>query len=197
VRAVERTGAMLASLGHEVEESHPAALEGLFGRMTSFGGVVVVVRYMQIRWLERVLGRALTASDLESQNWVTPEQASKVSAMQFVEGMTQVEREVRAVHDWWADGHDLLVTPVLRQPPWLLGTHGSALDSGLFPHAFSFTGQPALSLPLHWTPDGLPVGVQIVAAYGREDLLLRIAVQLEAAMPWADRWPPIATETKR
>ena len=195
VRAVERTGAMLASLGHDVEESHPPALGGLFGRMSRLGGVVVVARYMQIRWLESIVGRPLTASDLESQNFVTPEQASRVSAMQFVEGLAQAEREVRPIHDWWADGHDLLVTPVLRQPPWLLGARGGAVDSGLFPHAFSFTGQPAVSLPLHWTADGLPVGGQIVAAYGREDLLVRVAVQLEAAMPWADRWPAIATET--
>jgi amidase len=52
------------------------------------------------------------------------------------------------------------------------------------------TGQPAITLPLHWTSDGLPVGVQLVAAHGREDLLLAVAAQLEAAMPWAHRRPP-------
>jgi amidase len=53
------------------------------------------------------------------------------------------------------------------------------------------TGQPAVSLPLHWTPGGLPVGVQLVAAYGREDVLVRVASQLEQAAPWADRHPPV------
>ena len=58
-----------------------------------------------------------------------------------------------------------------------------------FTPAFNMSGQPAISLPLHWNADGLPIGVQLVAAYGREDVLIRVAVQLEAAHPWADRHP--------
>ena len=62
---------------------------------------------------------------------------------------------------------------------------------------FNTTGQPAISLPLHWSADGLPIGVQLVAAAGREDLLLQVASQLEQAAPWADRVPPIHASPPR
>jgi Asp-tRNA(Asn)/Glu-tRNA(Gln) amidotransferase A subunit family amidase len=61
-----------------------------------------------------------------------------------------------------------------------------------FTPAFNATGQPAMSLPLHWSADGLPVGVHFVAPYAREDVLIRIAAQLEAAQPWANRRPPVS-----
>ena len=66
-----------------------------------------------------------------------------------------------------------------------------AIPAGAFTALFNATGQPAISLPLHWTPEGLPVGVQLVAPFGREDLLIQVAAELERAQPWADRTPPV------
>ena len=99
--------------------------------------------------------------------------------------------------------HDLLLTPTLAEPPVLLGTFDSPPDNPLagfmraasftpFTPPFNVTGQPAISLPLAQTADGLPIGVQLVAAYGREDVLFRVAAQLEAVDPWANRCPPIS-----
>jgi len=68
--------------------------------------------------------------------------------------------------------------------------HDKIVRHVFFTRPFNITGQPAISLPLHWTPEGLPVGVQLVAALGREDLLIRIASQLEQELPWIDRLPP-------
>ena len=106
------------------------------------------------------------------------------------------------MQQWWHDGWDLLLTPTLGEPPVVLGTFANDPKTPLAPMAraaqyvpftpaFNASGQPAISLPLHWTPDGLPVGVQLVAAYGREDVLLRVAAQLETAQPWAHRHPPV------
>ncbi|MGH7823368.1 MAG: amidase family protein, partial [Candidatus Binatia bacterium] len=62
---------------------------------------------------------------------------------------------------------------------------------GAFTAIFNVTGQPAISLPLHWSAEGLPIGVQLVAAFGREDLLIRAAAELEQALAWSGRRPPI------
>ena len=104
---------------------------------------------------------------------------------------------------WWTDdGFDLLLTPTLAEPPPLLGDIGNQDDGGgnssarsipfaAYPAPFNVTGQPAMSVPLYWTDSGLPIGVQLVGAPFREDLLIRVAAQLEQARPWAERRPPV------
>jgi amidase len=104
---------------------------------------------------------------------------------------------VGRVPGWWAAGFDLLLTPTVAQPPRPAGAPLTALaeTTGLFTLPFSYTGQPAASLPVHRAPDGLPVGVHLVAADGREDLLLRVAAQLEQALPWAGARPLLHAST--
>ena len=103
-----------------------------------------------------------------------------------------------AMAAWWTSGFDLLVTPTTGMVTPKLGSlslAGGKVDDIVrwtpFTSYFNLTGQPAITLPLHWSAEGLPVGVQFAAAYGREDLLIRIAAQLEKASPWAGRIPAV------
>ncbi len=115
-------------------------------------------------------------------------------------------RPRRGGHGRWRRGGRTGTTSSSRRPcrsrPARLGELAPDVDDpmatmprmgnyAMFTSLFNITGQPAISLPLHWAPDGLPIGVQLVAAYGREDVLIRIASQIEQARPWADRRPPV------
>jgi amidase len=199
--AVRSVARLLESLGHHVDESFPAPLadpasSARFNAMWAATTSVSLVRVGEL------LGRAVTADDVEPINWALGESARSKTSTDHAVTLAANAVFRRAVHQWWADGHDLLLTPTLGSPPPALGTivyqPGEAaryaqLVSEFVPFttAFNASGLPAISLPLHWTADGLPVGVQLVAAYGREDLLLRVAAQLERAQPWADRRPPV------
>ena len=109
----------------------------------------------------------------------------------------------RIIAGWYeAGGYDLLLTPTLGEPPVPLGTYDDSGDDPLraidrakitaaFAGAYNATGQPAISLPLYWDDDGLPIGIQLVAPLGREDVLIRAAAQLEQARPWVERTPPV------
>ena len=100
----------------------------------------------------------------------------------------------RGIREWW-HGFDLLLTPTTAEPGPPLGAYKQGFAPGrgsAFTRVFNATGQPAVSLPLGWPEDGLPRGVQLVAAYGRDDLLIRVGSQLEGAAPWFDRRPPLA-----
>ncbi|MDA0364941.1 MAG: amidase family protein, partial [Chloroflexi bacterium] len=121
------------------------------------------------------------------------EAGAQVSRSRYYRGEAAMRAAVAPILDWWRD-FDLLVTPTLRQPAWPLGLPDDGSHQGFFTFAASFTGQPAVSLPLAWSPEGLPVGVQIVAALGHDDALLDVAAELERLLPWSDRWPEIALE---
>jgi amidase len=210
VDATHDAAALLASLGHEVEPSYPAPLDDL-ALLVHFTTVLAASTAYDLRKLEAVAGRELTADDVEPVTWAQAEAGRAVSAAAYVEAVESLRAWSRRMAEWWepaddapgAGGFDLLLTPTMARPPAPLGEiRGDDADGAIFaatPYAaftvpFNVTGQPAMSVPLHWSDVGssaLPIGVQLVAATGREDLLVRVAAQLEAARPWIDRRPPV------
>ena len=198
IAAVERAGALLEDLGHRVSVAQPAALgEAAFSE--HFLTILLASTARDFDAIEEEVGEALTAEDVEADNWATAEFGRAIPATRYLESVQWCHRWQRRLAEWWTDdGFDILVTPVIATPPppigWLRDPeHGSErLTSMLiFTAQFNTSGQPGISLPLHMTPDGLPVGVQFVGGYGREDVLLRLAAQIETASPWADRVPPL------
>ena len=154
------------------------------------------------------MGRELGAGDVEPNTWSAADAARGVSGVALMQALAEQHRYARRLAGWWAGGFDILVTPTLATLPFrfkeggvepgrlrkldLAGAGGGHKPMGLatFTWHYNVTGQPAITLPLHQSGAGVPVGVQLIAAYGREDLLFRLAGQLEAACPWAHRRPP-------
>jgi amidase len=202
VITAERAAATLEGLGHAVDVGHPPAMDD-HGAGTAIITVHAVGRAAQLDGLERMVGRPLTAGDIEARLWDQVQLGRSVTGPRYLDAREDVTRWTRAMASWWATGHDLLVTPTVGTPAPELGVlnwaderspEESAMASitfNPFAPAFNHTGQPAISLPLGESAAGLPVGVQLVAAYGREDLLIRVAAQLEEAMPWTDRRPAV------
>jgi len=198
-QAARNTAALLESLGHHVEPSFPSSLANPeFGRR--FGALWSTNMGASFARVAAQLGRELQPGDVELHNWVQAEYARAVNGVDYALALAANVEFRRATQQWWADGWDLLLTPTLAEPPTRIGEFANddnapmapmvrAAQYVAFTPAFNSSGQPAISLPMHWTPDGLPVGVQLVAAYGRDDILIRVAAQLEAAQPWAHRRP--------
>jgi amidase len=204
--AANDTAVLLESLGHTVERSYPSAMTNPdFGRR--FGALWSTNMGMGLVRIGETIGREVTADDVEIHNWAQSEFAKQFTALDYAQALAANVAFRRGVQQWWAGedggpGFDLLVTPTLAEPPTRIGEFANDPNQPMAPMvraaryvaftpAFNSSGQPAISLPLHWTPEGLPVGVQLVAAYGREDVLMRVASQLEQARPWMDRRPSI------
>lgn len=150
----------------------------------------------------RELGRDLTRDDVEPMTFAMVERSKDALAVDLVQARRTIERVARLVANTFLDV-DLLLTPTMAAPPKQLGalapdrTDGDGyvadlLDTIAFTQLWNVAGNPAASLPLHWSDEGLPIGVQLAASYGREDVLFRIASQIEEAAPWRDKRPAIS-----
>ncbi len=194
--AVEQAGATLESLGHEVEIAQPDAFfDDQFSH--HFVTIVAVATAIDFVTIGEALGRHVDETDVEPSTWLMGSIGRAIPAADYVQSINWIHSWSRRIQAWW-DDFDVLVTPVIAVPPppigWLsdpvLGTE--RLSSILqFTAQFNVSGQPAVSLPLHLSEAGLPIGVQFVGPIDDEALLLRLASQLEVAVPWADRVAPI------
>jgi amidase len=201
IAAAQDAAGLLESLGHTVEPADLAAFDD-----------PSIVETFLVRWLAgtawsldfwgRKVGREVTADDVEPLTWALAEAGRGHTAADLYGAVERHQLLGREVGQWYARGFDVLLTPTTAEPATPLGAYDGPEDQPLFgivratpvaafTAAANLTGQPSISLPLHWTDDGIPVGVMLTAAYGREDVLLRLAAQLEEARPWADRRPPV------
>jgi len=196
--AVASAAALLESLGHQVSQSAPAAMfEPQIPR--HFNAIIAADTEATLLGFETLLGRPIRDEEIEPRNAAYRRAGRELGATAYLQSRAWLGMWSRRMARWWLD-YDLLLTPTLGAPPPELGWFtGAGPDqegpriAGFIPYTaqFNLTGQPAISLPLHWTPGGLPVGVQLAAAYGREDVLVRVASQLEQAAPWSGRRPPV------
>jgi amidase len=202
VDAVMSGARALESLGHHLDESHPAVLDGRQAGTTS-GQITLAGTDWAVRRWERITGVDVDPAQLEPITRLYLNLAAQTSGVELLDFVERGQLITRAVDRWFAEDHDLLMMATVAEPPNRLGELQAATDDDV-PRALkaalpslwltnwvNLTGQPAISLPIHWTDDGLPMGVQFVARAGREDLLLRVASQLEQAVPWSDRHPPV------
>jgi amidase len=199
VTAVRQAASMLEGLGHDVSPAHPEVLADA-DFTQRFMAMWSTNMAIGIDTMGATIGRDLTEDDVEPVNWAQAQFAKTLSGVAYAESLAAVSQYRRGLQQWWADGWDLLLSPTLCEPPVRIGEHDSTPDDPLagmrraasfvaFTPPFNTSGQPAINVPLHRNADGLPIGVQLAAAYGREDLLLAVAAQLEAAHPWADGRP--------
>ncbi len=197
--AARRTAELCAELGHQVEECAPKfdaeALNQAFITIWSAGAAATLTG------IAAATGRPARPEDYEALTWHMAELGRGVTGIQYqiaVMSMQRVSRQVAA----FFEEHDAWISPTLAEPPIALGVLDTSAEHAVatsermqdyipFTPVFNASGQPAVSLPLHWTPEGLPVGVQVAARFGDEGLLYRLAGQLERARPWKDRHPPI------
>ncbi len=130
-----------------------------------------------------------------------------MSATDYLLRVNALQLLARRIGHFFVD-YDVWLTPTLAEPPPPLGTFAATAEDPLagFRRAAAFTpftplcnvtGQPAMSVPLYWNTEGLPIGTHFVGRFGDETTLFRLAAQLEAARPWAERWPPLSVRENR
>lgn len=200
VAAVEDTAALLEELGHEVTEDSPdwdrATVGAAFRLLIAANVMAGIDEYAELK------GRHPRDGELENVIAVLGAESYESTSVDMVRATWAMHRAGRAVAPFFQK-YDVWLTPTVATPPPPLGLIDMTTDDidsylvtvfGFIPFTAiaNIAGLPAMSVPLRWNAAGLPIGVHFVAGYARDELLLSLAGQLEAARPWADRRPPVS-----
>jgi len=199
ITAVKEAAALCEELGHDVVEASPQVNGAQL--VPSFTALWASGNAWGIDSLAMLTGKKPKEEDFEPLTWALYEMGKALSAPAYLQSITMLQimgRTIAAFHEQY----DAWLTPTLAAPPPPLGYFDAepgnpmagftkAADYVPFTPVQNVTGQPAMSVPLYWTKDGLPLGAHFATKAGGEGLLFRLASQLEEARPWAGRIPPV------
>jgi len=200
--AVKDAAQLCEDLGHSVEEvstvqlSHPDLSQTFVLIFSCFVGHVVA-------YWERELGKKIKQDEVEPVTWDLYQESLKITGAAYLVATEELQRFSRKIANCHHKGnYDMLLSPTMRIPPTKIGSFQSSPDDPMkwirialsfvaFTRTQNITGQPAMSVPLYWNEDNIPIGVQFSGRFGDEATLFRLAAQLEQARPWAVKKPPI------
>ena len=199
--AVNRTARLLADMGHEVVHALPKA--NTEAMMRAWTTIVACGTALWIRSTVKARGTPLREDEIEPVARGAIMLSENMNGADYLEAVGQIHAYGREMAHFFVD-HDMLLTATLAEPPAMIGRFrhrstdflnyrvgpGGVFEYSPFTAAFNATGQPAASVPLGQSRDGLPIGVHLAARFGEDDVLMSLCGALEQAAPWADRHPP-------
>jgi len=199
VRATHDAAALCAELGHEIVEAAPVVDNEMLNDVIDT--VVSVGIAWDINHWARALGKTPSTGSFEPLTWAVYEKGCRATGPDYLMAIEHLQLVSRKVARFFME-HDLWLTPTVSNPPLPLGSFDSPSGDPLwgynrdwqncpFTALCNVTGQPAMSVPLSWNDEGLPVGVHFAGRFGDEATLFRLAAQLEQARSWATRRPPV------
>ncbi|HSX80438.1 MAG TPA: amidase [Candidatus Saccharimonadia bacterium] len=200
--AVEAAARLCADLGHRIEEAKPDFTGLSLSR--AWRVIPAANMWLNVHARARTLGREPERGDVEPLTWAWMQEGRRFTAAEYMETVSIMHSLGRRMATF-LEHYDVLLTATLARPPLRLGEMDMTSDDVERYVAFLFdafapltplfnqTGGAAMSVPLFWTPEGLPIGVQFGTGLGDEPTLIRLAAQLEQAQPWAQRRPPMTT----
>lgn len=200
VKAVEEVSQLCESLGHNMVEVNPKELKHK-NLSNTFSTLFISSSGSSLTYIEKMLGKKITEDQVEPLTWLMYQNSKSFSASDYLLALGECQLFSRKLAQWFHnDEYDLLLTPTLTIPPVEIGSFTAEnvgrtvqllSQMSAFTSVFNTTGQPAMSIPLYWNADNLPIGLQFAGRFGDEATLFRLAVQLEQERPWIDKKPPI------